>query len=287
MKELNQNNILLHTPMYNKDKLLEFSLPPLDTEEFDKLRSEITVPDVRELDLEQFKNNTAKHFAKNDSNLLTGFDAFPHRDIIVGCQQYIDNLISKNGLNGLQIFEHDYHYYKKLQPDIKYATLETLDNTRPLLMALPFPGHLGKHRSLDQILAVCNEKGIDVHLDCSWLVSAFDVEFNFDQPCIKSFAMSFSKAYCLHWNKVGIRWSREQDQRDTVTILNQTHALSRHTLYIAQKYMESFPIDYLCQKHKEEYFKICKSLKLRPSNIIHACFSMDRMKLYGLKNFFN
>jgi hypothetical protein len=272
--------------MYSKDKLLEFSLPPLDAKEFDRLRSEIKVPDVRNLDFTNFKHTAAKHFAENKSNQLKGFDSFPQLDIIVGCQQYIDNLISKNGLTGLQIFEHDYHYYKKLQPQIKYVTLETLDNTRPLLMAMPFPGHLGKHRDLEKIIQVCNNKKIDLHLDCSWIVSAFDIKFNFDQPCIKSFAMSFSKAYCLHWNKVGIRWSRANDRHDSVTILNETNAVSRHTLYVAQKYMESFPIDHLCQKHKEEYFQICKSLRLKPSNIIHACFSIDRMKLYGLKNFF-
>ena len=37
---------------------------------------------------------------------------------------------------------------------------------------------------------------------------------------------------------------------------------------------------------KDEYFKICKDLRLRPSNIIHACFSIDRSVLFGMKNFF-
>ena len=51
--------------------------------------------------------------------------------------------------------------------------------------------------------------------------------------------------------------------------------------------MDRFPIDYLCQTYKDEYFKICKELKLRPSNIIHACFSIDWKYLYGLRNYFN
>ena len=205
-----------------------------------------------------------------------------------GQQQYVDNLISKNGLDGLQIFEHDYHYYKMLNPAIKYVTVDTLEANKPLVIAMPFPGHLGIHREMVNILKICNEKNIDVHLDCAWLVSAFDIEFNFDQPCIKSFAMSFSKAYSLHWNKVGIRWSRETDLQDTVTILNNTGAVSRLTLYVAKQYMERFPIDYLCQKYNLiKYFKICRELKLRPSNIIHACFSIDRKFLYGLNNYFN
>ncbi len=272
--------------MYNKEKLIHPALPPLDTEEFDNLRAAITVPDVRDFDIGKFKSSAAQHFTNNDSNRLSGFESFPQKDLIVGCQQYVDNLISKNGINGLQIFEHDYHYYQRVNPDIKYVTLDTLDNTKPVLMAMPFPGHLGKHRNLEKIIAVCNERNIDLHLDCAWLVAAFDIEFNFNQPCIKSFAMSFSKAYSLSWNKVGVRWSREKNNQDTITILNETNALSKHTLYVAKQYMDRFPIDYVCKKYKNEYFKICQSLKLRPSNIIHACFSIERSKLYGLKNFF-
>ena len=272
--------------MYNKELLIKNGMPPLSSTEFDDLRSSMNVPDCRDLDLGLFKNDAVQHFKNTTANKLTGFESFPEHDIVVGCQQYIDNIISKNGLKGLQIFEHDYHYYKKLDPHIKYVTVDTLDSSRPLLMAMPFPGHLGKHREMEQIIKACNEKNIDVHLDCAWLVSAFDLEFNFDQPCIKSFAMSFSKAYSLHWNKVGIRWSRKKDVQDTVTILNTTGAVSRLTLYVAKQYMDRFPIDYLCHKHKEEYFKICRQLKLRPSNIIHACFSIDRKFLYGLEKYF-
>ena len=272
--------------MYKKDNLIHPELPPLDCKEFDQLRAEIVIPDVRDLDRIEFKKRLAKHFQENDSNILTGFDAFPQNDIILGCQQYIDNLISKKGLDGLQIFKHDYHYYETLNPKIKYVTVDTLESNKPLLIAMPFPGHLQTHRQMEEILEVCTEKKIDVHIDCAWLTSAFDVNFNFNQPCIKSFAMSFSKSYSLHWNKIGLRWSRELDNSDAITIQNNVGGISRFNLNVAEKYMEKFPIDHLCKKYKDEYFKICRTLKLRPSNIIHACFSIDRKFLYGLKNFF-
>jgi len=273
--------------MYNKELLINDGLPPLSTELFNELRADINVPDCRNINIDDFKNKAVEHFKSTTVNSLTGYDAFPKHDIVSGCQQYIDNLISKNGLSGLQIFEHDYDYYKMLNPVIKYVTVDTLEANKPLLIAMPFPGHLGIHREMDNILKICNEKSIDAHLDCAWLVSAFDIKFNFDQPCVKSFAMSFSKAYSLHWNKVGIRWSRETNLQDTVTILNNTGAVSRLILYVVKQYMERFPIDYLCQKYKDEYLKICRELKLRPSNIIHACFSIDRKFLYGLQNFFH
>ena len=112
--------------MYNKELLIKNGLPPLSTEAFDELRANINVPDCRTLDLDVFKKEAVEHFKNTTMNRLTGFDAFPNHDIVVGCQQYIDNLISKNGLEGLQVFEHDYHYYRTLNPAIKYVTVDTL-----------------------------------------------------------------------------------------------------------------------------------------------------------------
>jgi hypothetical protein len=272
--------------MYSKDNLITTGLPPIDTDEFDQLRRTILIPDVRDINYGQFKKDIDSHFKSTLANDLRGIDAFQHQDIILGCQNYIDNLISKNGISGLQIFEHDYNYYKRICPNIKYTTLENLTPGRPLLMAMPFPGHLGTHRQMSEILAMCTDKCIDVHLDCAWLTSAFDIQFDFDQPCIKSFAMSFSKAYNLHWNKIGLRWSRSYDPTDSVTISNQSSAISKTNLYVASRYMQEFSIDHIVTKYKAKYLDICRELKLRPSNIIHACFSLDRKFLYGMKNFF-
>ena len=272
--------------MYNKDNLIHPGPPPLNPKEFNELRANLSVPAANEIDREEFTTKIVNHFIDTDVNTLSGFDAFPCHDIILGCQQYIDNLISKNGLNGLQIFEHDYHYYKSINPNIQYTTVETLESGKPLLIAMPFPGHLQAHREMDAILEKCTEKDIDVHLDCAWLTSAFDITFNFNQPCVKSFAMSFSKAYGLHWNKIGVRWSREVDINDALTVQNKNNVISELNLYVAERYMEKYPIDYICKKYKTEYFEICKQLRLRPSNIIHACFSIDRKFLYGLRNFF-
>ena len=91
------------------------------------------------------------------STLAHALMGHPNYEITDGYFQ-IDNLISKNGLTGLQIFEHDYHYYKMLNPVIKYVTVDTLEANKPLLIAMPFPGHLGIHREMDNILKICNEK---------------------------------------------------------------------------------------------------------------------------------
>jgi hypothetical protein len=276
--------------MFDKKLLITGKLPVLKTKLLDDTRRDYfqnPQKDCAEIQYDIFIKKIEQHFKNNSQNNLTGFDGFTHKDIIMGCQHYIDNLIAKHGLANLQIFEHDYHYYKTINPQIKYTTLDELDPKKPLLIAFPFPGHLGPHRQMNQILEKCNLENIEVHLDCSWLVSAFDITFNFDQPCIKSIAMSFSKAYALHWNKVGLRWSREKDVTDSITFLNEAEGIPKTLLSVADYFMDRLPIDYVCRTFKEKYFRVCKALKLRPGNVIHACFSIDRKILYGLKNFFN
>ena len=241
--------------MYKRELLIKDGLPPLETKLLNSIRKdyfEQSQKDCKTINYEEFTARFEFAIQSSDQNTFFGFTAFPHKDVIIGCQHYIDNLISKSGLNNLQIFEHDYHYYKKLNPNIKYVTVDTLQTGKPLLIALPFPGHLGIHRQMDEILRICNEKHIDVHLDCAWMMSAFDIDFSFSQPCIKSFAMSLSKAYALNWNKVGVRWSRNIDETDSITIMNKSNMIPKSLLSIAEYYMDHLPVDYLCSTFKKE-----------------------------------
>ena len=276
--------------MFDKKDLITGKLPVLKTELLQDIRRsyfQSQQKDCADIEYGKFVQRIEKHFKDNTQNRLTGFDSFKQKDIIMGCQHYIDCLIGRYGLDNIQIFEHDYHYYHKIKPGIKYTTLDTMRDDAPVLIAMPHPGHLGMHKDMAKIIETCNQRGIDVHVDCSWLVASFDIDFDFDQPCIKSFAMSFSKAYALHWNKIGLRWSREKDNTDSITFLNEAEAIPKTLLSVAEYYMDRLPIDYLCNTFKDKYFEVCKSLKLRPANVIHACFSIDRRTLYGLKNFFN
>ena len=48
-------------------------------------------------------------------------------------------------------------------------------------------------------------------------------------------------------------------------------------------YLENYSLDHIVSLYKNDYDAACKFLKLRPSNIIHAMFSIDKNTLYGVK----
>ena len=266
--------------MFKRELLLD-NLRPLQDKEMAQFRNEIdyNLP----INYDQFMEIFQNRLNSQTSNKLKGFDAFPHRHVQTGVDQYIQTLVMLHGIDGLSIFEHDYDWYKMVYPNIKYSTWDTLTPERPLLMAMPFPGYLDEHPYLQCILDICDQRGIDVHLDCAWLPSAFGIEFDFDRPCIKSFAMSLSKCYSLDWARVGMRWSRSEEDNDPITYENVRNEFNNVSVSIGYQYLKQFPIDYLIHKHRDNYMARCKELWLRPSKIIHAVHSLDRTKLYGCR----
>lgn len=264
--------------MFKKQTLIEDRCPPInDDEDIVSIRN--SLPERYE-DVEPgiFVSKFEKRLANYESLDLRGLDTFHHKDVIIGCTQFIDDLISTHGLENIQLFEHGYDYYRRLDPDITFSTIDTLSNQKILLLELPFPGHLGPRRDLKEIIEKCNKENIDLHLDCAWLTCGMDIAFDFDQPCIKSVGMSLSKCYGLGWSKIGVRWSRE---------IQTQKAIPKSNLDIGNFYLDQLPMDHLVKKYKSTYKKICRQFYLRPSNVIIGAHSIDRNKIYGLRDFFS
>lgn len=267
--------------MYDLNLLLTSQLPPLSDSFLENLKNNISIKIHRNL-YDEFKDKATAYFTGSTLNNLSGFDSFSKVDIIMGCNHFIDSLLIEYGLQNIQIFEHDYRYYSRLNKNIQYATLGNLNPAKPLLIALPFPGHLDIHKNMKDILNECLSKGIAVHIDGSWMSSASGIDFDFSHPAISSFGMSLSKGMALGWNRIGLRWSRVE-KNDNVTIFNNFGMIQEVVVATGIYYLDNVPIDYLWNTYGDKYKDICRTLKLRPTKIIHAAMSIDRSILYGLK----
>jgi hypothetical protein len=232
----------------------------------------------------EFQQQAVTHFLSSKLNTLTGLDRFPVVETTMGCNHVIDSLIMQYGVAGLQIFENDYRYYQRLDPAIEFAQLGQLVPGKPILMAMPSPGWLDVHPRQYDILEEAHVKSCDVHIDCAWIGAAQGIEFYFDHPAIASVCMSLSKGMDLWWNRVGVRWARQQVDTDPVTIYNKHKMLPMSTIQVGLHYLQRVEPDYVWTHYKDRYHAICREHLLRPSKIIHVAQSMDRMKMFGLKN---
>lgn len=268
--------------MYSKNDLITDSLPPIFDNKLAKLKDlSHCAPSTNVY--ETFITLAKEYFGSSKRNQLVGLSDLVYVDAIIGCTHFIDNLVQTYGLSGLQIFEHDYKYYQRLNPNIKYATVGELIPGKPILIAAPFPGYLDLHPQWSEILNECLVKNIDIHIDGCWLGAATNVNIDLTHPAIKSIGLSLSKSLGMHWNRVGLRFSKIQNDSDSITIQNKFGMIPDCLMSNAVTAMKEVPIDYLWDQYETTYMDICRQLYLRPSKIIYAAHSIDRKKLYGLK----
>lgn len=210
-------------------------------------------------------------FRSTSVNNLTGWDEFPFVDITMGNTHFIESIALKYKWD-FQILPYDYAYYTLMG---KMSTnLGELEPNKPLMISLP-NWHWADIRSdWNDILKECEEKNIDIHIDCAWLTVAKNIELDFSHPNIKSFAMSMSK-YAMEWNRVGVRWSRQRTM-DSVTIFNHYYGDVNSALSSAANYIiDQLPRDYAWENYSKRHQQVCNENNLLPSNIIHVAHLGD------------
>ena len=217
-------------------------------------------------DLDQkFKDTFVQWLNNHKYSTFAGLDAFPRLDIINGCTQFIDDLYQRCGT--LQTFENDYKYHWRLNNDLVYATVDTLDPTKELLIAMPFPFYGDVHPDMQEILDAAYEKNIPVHIDGAWISCIRDIEFNFDHPAIQTIGISLSKGG-MGGNRIGLRFARKTP-KGAITIMNDFNMNSQALVSMGIKFMEDLGPEYFWNIYGEAYKTVLNDFDLEPTKAIH------------------
>lgn len=241
--------------------------------------SSLRVSDAQDM-RDGFIQQAQSWFLGTQLNQLAGLDAFPVVDVIMGCNHAIDSQLLRGPV---QVLEHEYTYYWRLDPARVGQQPGKLTPGLPLIISMPFTGVMDVHPRMSEILDECDVKGIPVHIDAAWITAAKDIEFDFDHPAIHSVFMSLSKGMDLWWNRVGLRWSREVIE-DNVTIFNRFHMIPLSLMAVGSTHMHWVPPDHLWNHYASRHAEVCKKLYLRPTKMVHLARSMDRSNTYSLKD---
>jgi len=227
--------------------------------------------------IEKFEEALLKHkYIK-----ITGLELFRQKDVITGCQNFLDQMIMTHGLDNLQVLEKGYPYYNKLKPSLKRVNLDNIVSGKPLIIEYPFPNARDEHPQYNQILDKATKIGVDVYLDCAWLPIGWNLNLDLSKKCIKGIAMSLSKCYGLHWSRIGVRWMKVPTQ-DTIRIENEYNMVSYPNVMIGKYYLDRFPIDYLVTKYKKFYLELCDEYDLVPGKTIMNAYSRERKNNVGV-----
>lgn len=278
--------------VFDKNSLIKDWLPPMSNDnELLKIRIDFfknfenkTLKYIT-LEYHEFIEAFEKSIKENQSINVSGINLFKQKDVIIGCHHFIDELIMTHGLKNLQLFEGGYNYYKRLDTNIKYVTIDTLAVGKPLIIEYPFPRYLKEHLYYEDIIAKCNTLNIDVYLDCAWLPASFDLNLDLTQPCIKGMAMSLSKCFGLHWSRIGVRWLKNKTE-DSIFLQNKNRMISFPNLMIGKYYLDRLPMNFLINKYQSIYYQICEDLSLHPGKVILGAHSSDLKNQYGFRDLF-
>jgi alanine-alpha-ketoisovalerate/valine-pyruvate aminotransferase len=252
---------------YNEQWLQQDRPQPMYSSNINKFYDEfyqhnpVHTPDLDQ----QFKDTFVKWLGNHKYSSFTGLDAFKHKDIINGCTQFIDDLYQRCGT--LQTFENDYKYHWRLNNDIEYATIDTLDPNKELLISMPFPFYGDVHPNMQGILDAAQEKNIPVHIDGAWISCIRNIEFDFDHPAIQTVGISLSKGG-MGGNRIGLRFARKRPE-GAVTIMNDFNMNSQALVSMGIKFMEELGPEYFWTQYKDHYAKVCEDFDLQPTKAIH------------------
>lgn len=212
-----------------------------------------------------FKDKFAQFMRDHKLSNFKGLDKFEHRDIIIGCTQFIDDLYQRCGT--LQIVENDYKYHWRLNPDLQPTTLDNLDPNKELLISMPFPYFGDVHPNMQEILDKCYEIGIPVHIDSAWIGCIRDIDFDYDHPAIQTIGISLSKGG-LGGNRIGMRYARKRPE-GSVTIMNNFNMNNQALVSMGIHFIDNIGPEHFWNKYGDKYYQVCKDFNLTSTKAIH------------------
>ena len=256
---------------------LDTTLYPIRDNHLKNLKEKWYAEKQQPIEHDKFIATASEWFLSTELNSLEGVDKFPCVDIIMGCTHFIESLASKNRWN-IQILEKEYAYYSVMGK--KHTSPGQLDPGMPLVVSLPNYFY-GDRPEWGRVLKECEEKGIDIHIDCAWVTAAKGFKFNFNHPNIKSFAMSMSK-YNFTWNRIGLRWSRQRTM-DSCSLISAQKKYNDLTISCGHYMMQHIERDYGWKKYGDAVEKICQKLNLTETMYFYIVKDKDD-KLYSIGN---
>jgi len=230
---------------------------------------------------QDFVEQASYWFADSRVNDLTGLASLSCVDVTMGCTHYIESLVQRHGWDGFQILKDEYAYYTLMG---KHGVeVDQLESNKPLIITIPHWTPCDIRPEWHDVLTVCEQRNIDIHIDMAWITTARDISIDLSHPCIKSVGLSLSKLY-LQWSRVGLRFSRQKTM-DSITIFNDYYRDTNTVLTsIGSYWMDHFERDYLWTVYGQEHETLCQQFGLQPTKIIHVARCKQTGKSLGIGN---
>ena len=208
-------------------------------------------------------------FKSTKLNNLHNWDKLGYVDITMGCTHYIESfIIGQGGLDNFQVLDDEYMYYSFLG---KWGTpVNELKPNLPLIITLPHWKWGGLRPEWDDVLKVCEERNIEIHIDMAWLTLSRGIEIDLGHPNIRSIGLGLSK-FASQWNRVGLRYTKQR-KMDSITVFNEFYVKNvNDNLYSCAVHLaHNVGRDYMWNTYSGLNKQICDHFGFDQTNLIHG-----------------
>lgn len=231
--------------------------------------------------------NSFRHWIQSTKlNTVSGLEQYPVVDFCAGTSEAFDKFYLKHNQRRLRCFRGEYLYHRLSwqNQNRPWAYLDDmpLSANDAVVISLPFADTGDQHpEHTNLLLDQCLELGVPVLLDCAFFGVCGEINFDFTHPAISEICFSLSKAFPVSTLRIGIRFSRNNDN-DSLIVYNNTQYVNLLAAAIGIKLMTQQHPDEIWQRYRPQQISWCKEHGLVPSNTV--IFGLDREHKFNQYN---
>lgn len=209
-------------------------------------------------------------------NTIKGLENYPIKDMIIGTTQAFDEAYFEFKGKKLRIFRGEYGYHTRIfgsyPLDDENGEYLGLNENEWVILSHPFSGTGDEHPHLYRMLDDALEKNVPVLIDCAWLGTCTDINFDFTHPAITYVCFSLSKGTGMGHLRNGIRYSRKRNE-GIINFQNDYNHLLLVTAQLGINQMKNISPDFIPDKYYEAYLKVCEDLGVQPTKCAHIAIA--------------
>lgn len=204
------------------------------------------------------------------SNTIIGLDDFKYKVFSAGTTEAFDKFYIKHHTKHFRIFKGEYVYHKlAFRSNYSWSWLDDdpIGPNDAVIISLPFSDTGNEHSRHTEILEECERLNVPVLIDCVYFGTCQDITFDFSYKCITDVVFSLSKAFPLAYARIGIRFTRENDD-DLMFVYNGMQYNNKIGAIIGHEFLKSFSNNYIPSKYRSTQIELCNLLEVEPSNTV-------------------
>lgn len=215
----------------------------------------------------EFTNMHTEWIKSGTHNTITGLDSFNHQTIIHGCTEALTDFHWAFRKKRLRLFDKEYAYNEMSAEDFTWMHDDELREGDALIISNPFNSLGRTHPEFEKTMETCTDLNIPVLVDCCFYGMCYDVDFNFDYPCIEAACFSLSKTFALGNFRVGTLYSKNPAPSH-IRSLHEWVYTPQVAAKVTMKLMEKFGPDFLVNRYKSTHLELCKEYGIAPTTTL-------------------